>query len=54
LVNHLLTIPIKVNVLATCRIAVEERGLEMKKTKAARGFWTWLMGGGWSGAGGGG
>jgi len=26
----------------------------MKKTKSARGFWTWLMGGGWSGTGGGG
>jgi len=25
----------------------------MKKTKATRGFWTWLMGGGWSGTGGG-
>jgi len=26
----------------------------MKKTKSARGFWTWLMGGGWTGTGGGG
>jgi len=26
----------------------------MKKTKSSRGFWTWLMGGGWSGTGGGG
>jgi len=26
----------------------------MKKTKNARGFWTWLLGGGWTGTGGGG
>jgi len=24
----------------------------MKKSKNVRGFWTWLMGGGWSGTGG--
>jgi hypothetical protein len=27
---------------------------EMKKTKATRGFLTWLLGGGWAGGGGGG
>jgi len=26
----------------------------MKKTKATRGIWTWLLGGGWAGGGGGG
>jgi len=26
----------------------------MKKTKNARGFWTWLIGGGWTGLGSGG
>jgi len=26
----------------------------MKKTKATRGLWTWLLGGGWAGGGGGG
>jgi len=26
----------------------------MKKTKATRGFLTWLLGGGWAGGGGGG
>jgi len=26
----------------------------MKKTKATRGLWTWLLGGGWCGGGGGG
>jgi len=26
----------------------------MKKTKATRGIWTWLLGGGWAGGGAGG
>jgi len=26
----------------------------MKKTKATRGLWTWLLGGGWCGGGAGG
>jgi len=26
----------------------------MKKTKATRGFWSWLIGGGWAGGGSGG
>jgi len=26
----------------------------MKKTKATRGLWTWLLGGGWCGGGSGG
>jgi hypothetical protein len=29
-------------------------GDEMKKTKATRGFLSWLLGGGWTGGGGGG
>jgi len=53
LVNRLLTISIKVNVLVAAESQLEQRGLAMKKTKATRGFWTWLMGGGWSGTGGG-
>jgi len=32
----------------------EHRGRKMKKTKATRGFLTWLLGGGWCGGGGGG
>jgi hypothetical protein len=28
------------------------KGHEMKKTKAGRGFWSWLMGHGWDTAGG--
>jgi hypothetical protein len=36
-----------------CRIAVgPKRGTKMKKTKAGRGFWNWLMGHGWDSAGG--
>ena len=30
------------------------QGETMKKTKATRGLWTWLLGGGWAGGGGGG
>jgi hypothetical protein len=29
-----------------------KRGLEMKKVKTGRGFWSWLLGEGWSSAGG--
>jgi hypothetical protein len=54
MVNCLLTISIKVNVLRICRIILGYRGLEMKKTKSTRGLWTWLLGGGWCGGGAGG
>jgi hypothetical protein len=50
----LLTISIKVNVLCICRIDFDHRGRVMKKTKATRGFWSWLIGGGWAGGGSGG
>jgi hypothetical protein len=53
MVNPLLTISIKVNIGPICRIAVETKGLEtMKKMKAGRGFWSWLMGSGYSSGGG--
>jgi hypothetical protein len=53
MVNQLLTISIKVNNAPSCRIAVETKGLKkMKKTKAGRGFWSWLMGSGYSTGGG--
>jgi hypothetical protein len=53
MVNRLLTISIKVNIPVSCRIAVKTRGSkEMKKVQAKTGFWSWLMGSGWSGAGG--
>ena len=29
-----------------------KRGLKMKKIKTSRGFWDWLLGGGYSGTGG--
>ena len=51
IVTRLLTITIKVNIAPSCRIAVEQRGDEMKKTKAGRGFWSWIMGR-WLAAGG--
>jgi len=48
----LLTISIKVNIGVSCRIAVESNGVtEMKKVKTGRGFWTWLLGGGWGSGG---
>jgi hypothetical protein len=48
MVNCLLTISIKVNVLPTAESQID-RGLEMKKQ--TRGFWTWVLGGGWGGGG---
>jgi hypothetical protein len=50
----LLTISIKVTVLCICRIDFWYRGRKMKKAKPTRGFWDWLLGGGWAGGGGGG
>jgi hypothetical protein len=54
LVNRLLTISIKVNVLCISRIDFDYGGREMKKTKATRGIWAYLFGGGWCGGGSGG
>jgi hypothetical protein len=54
LVNRLLTISIKVNIRAICRISMTAGDGKMKKTKASRGFLNWLLGGGWCGGGGGG
>jgi len=48
IVNGLLTISIKVNVLVTAGLQFD-RGLEMKKQ--TRGLWTYLLGGGWCGGG---
>ena len=36
------------------RIVFFAKGTDMKKTKATRGFWTWMLGGGWCGGGAGG
>jgi hypothetical protein len=53
MVNRLLTISIKVNIAPSAELNLRPKGREkMKKTKAGRGFWSWLMGSGWSGAGG--
>jgi len=48
----LLTITIKVNITPDCRIAAQQGVTIMKKVKAARGFWGWLMGQGWTNLGG--
>jgi hypothetical protein len=54
MVNRLLTISIKVNVLCVSRIIFGTGDVTMKKTKATRGFLSWLLGGGWCGGGAGG
>lgn len=48
MVNGLLTMSIKVNVLVTAESQID-RGLEMKKQ--TRGFWSWVLGSGWCGGG---
>ena len=52
MVNHLLTITIKDNGRPYLPNQSEDRGNEMKKVTNGRGFWSWLMGSGWSGLGG--
>jgi hypothetical protein len=53
MVNQLLTIPIKVNTAPSAESNSMQKGREkMNKTKAGRGFWSWLMGSGWSSGGG--
>jgi hypothetical protein len=51
MVNHLLTITIKVNTPHLPNQS-DDRGDMMKKVNNGRGFWSWLMGSGWSGTGG--
>ena len=50
MVNHLLTITIKVNEPHLPNQS-EDRGDMMKKVNNGRGFWSWLMGSGWCGGG---
>jgi hypothetical protein len=52
MVNFLITMSIKVNAYPICRIRIENRGSEMKKTNGRVPFWTWLLGGGTWTAGG--
>jgi hypothetical protein len=54
LVNRLQTISIKVNTPPSAESQLNNGVIEMKKTKAGRGFWSWLMGSGWSATGSGG
>jgi hypothetical protein len=51
MVNKLLTTTVKDNIGPTLSNHAERRGREMKKTKQARGFWSWLAGHGWDSAG---
>jgi hypothetical protein len=48
----LLTITIKVNVPSAAESQLNKGVMKMKKAKAGRGFWSWLMGSGWDTAGG--
>jgi hypothetical protein len=51
MVNGLITLSIKVNMLPAAESQSKQRGVNMKKVKAGRGFWSWLMGSGWDSAG---
>jgi hypothetical protein len=48
MVTHLLTITIKVNIPSSAESQFHSGVTIMKKVKTGRGFWTWLMGGGWA------
>jgi hypothetical protein len=52
MVTHLLTITIKVNIPLSAESQHSLGVSTMKKVKTGRGFWTWLMGGGWASGGG--
>jgi hypothetical protein len=55
LVNELLTLFSKVNVLEAAESQFEQPGCEMNKNLPARwSFWTWLLGGGTTNGGSGG
>jgi hypothetical protein len=52
IVTLLLTISIKVNVLGTASAVGQQGDMTMKKqTQATRGFWSWVLGGGWTNTG---
>ena len=51
MVNGLITVSVKVNMPAAAESQSKKRGVKMKKVKAGRGFWSWLMGSGWDSAG---
>ena len=52
MVNHLSTITIRVNKPHPPNRVDWKRGWDMRKAKAGRGFWSWLLGQGWSSGGG--
>jgi hypothetical protein len=51
MVTRLLTITIKVNILASAESQVINGVTTMKKVKTGRGFWSWLMGEGYASGG---
>ncbi len=51
MVKILLTMSIRVNIPAICRIAVNTGDVMMKNAKQTRGFWSWLAGHGWANGG---
>jgi hypothetical protein len=52
MVNTLLTMSIKVNIPSAASCSQNNRGFVMKKQNAAtRGFWSWVIGGGWTNTG---
>jgi hypothetical protein len=52
MVTRLLTITIKVNIAPAAESQFKQGVTMMKKVKTGRGFWDWLLGGGWDTAGG--
>jgi hypothetical protein len=48
MVTHLLTIQIKVDWTPS---NLDRKGVQMKKSAPRRGFWDWVLGGGWASGG---
>jgi hypothetical protein len=53
MVNHLITISIRVNILLCRRDShvIKKGDKPMKKRPPVKGFWSWLFGSGWGNAG---
>ena len=51
-VNFLLTKFVRVNILVAAESQCDGQGTNMKKQAQAKGLWSWILGSGWSNAGG--
>jgi hypothetical protein len=51
MVTQLLTITIKVNIPSSAESQFLSGVTIMKNVKTGRGFWSWLLGGGWASGG---